>query len=111
MKFHTPLTIAAQVLSNSAGEFATLFTYGSLEVELYQPDQIDRQRPHDRDELYVIVSGRGSFVLEGDQIEFNVGDVLHVPAGMEHRFSNFSEDFKTWVIFYGPVGGEIPQKK
>lgn len=34
------------------------------------------------------------------------GDVLFAPAGIEHRFENFSDDFVTWVIFYGPVGGE-----
>jgi hypothetical protein len=25
---------------------------------------------------------------------------------MEHHFENFSDDFATWVIFYGPDGGE-----
>jgi len=34
------------------------------------------------------------------------GDVIFAPAGIEHRFENFSDDFVTWVIFYGPVGGE-----
>jgi hypothetical protein len=29
-----------------------------------------------------------------------------VPAGVEHRFEEFSGDFGTWVIFYGPEGGE-----
>jgi len=32
--------------------------------------------------------------------------MLFVPAGVEHRFENFSDDFATWVIFYGPEGGE-----
>jgi hypothetical protein len=32
--------------------------------------------------------------------------VLFVPAGMDHRFVNFSGDFAAWVIFYGPAGGE-----
>ena len=31
---------------------------------------------------------------------------LFVPAGVEHRFEKFTEDFKTWVIFYGAIGGE-----
>jgi hypothetical protein len=25
-----------------------------------------------------------------------------------HRFENFTDDFGTWVIFYGPEGGERP---
>jgi hypothetical protein len=25
---------------------------------------------------------------------------------MAHRFEEMSDDFGTWVMFYGPVGGE-----
>jgi len=34
---------------------------------------------------------------------------LFVPAGIEHRFENFTSDFATWVIFYGKEGGEKNQ--
>jgi uncharacterized protein YjlB len=34
------------------------------------------------------------------------GDVLFVPAQAEHCFTEFTEDFKTGVLFYGPEGGE-----
>ena len=67
---------------------------------------MDNQQPHTRDELYVIVSGSGMFRLESELIEFSPGDVIHVAAGKEHRFEHFTKDFKTWVIFYGPEGGE-----
>ena len=33
------------------------------------------------------------------------GDLLFVPAHVEHRFERFSDDFRTWVIFFGPQGG------
>jgi uncharacterized RmlC-like cupin family protein len=39
-------------------------------------------------------------------VHFGPGDFLFVPAGIEHRFVNFTDDFSTWVIFYGPKGGE-----
>jgi uncharacterized protein YjlB len=32
--------------------------------------------------------------------------VLFVPAGTTHRFEDFSADFATWVVFWGPQGGE-----
>ena len=35
-----------------------------------------------------------------------LNDVLFVPAGIVHRFEQFTDDFKVWVIFYGPDGGE-----
>lgn len=34
------------------------------------------------------------------------GDTLFVAAGVTHRFEQFSDDFVTWVVFYGPQGGE-----
>ncbi|WP_394771917.1 cupin domain-containing protein [Mucilaginibacter sp.] len=56
--------------------------------------------------MYVIISGEGNFLNNGESRTFGPGDVLFVPAGVEHRFQNFSADFATWVIFYGPVGCE-----
>jgi len=35
-------------------------------------------------------------------VTFGPGDLLYVPAHMDHRFKTFSLDFKVWVIFYGP---------
>ena len=32
--------------------------------------------------------------------------MLFVEAGVDHRFVDFSDDFETWVIFWGPDGGE-----
>lgn len=93
-------------LREDGREFSTLFRHGSLEVEFYKPDKVDRQQPHSRDELYVIASGSARFVLQGRECLVQSGDVLFVPAGAEHRFHNFGDDFATWVFFYGPDGGE-----
>jgi len=93
-------------LEASGKETQKFFEHGSLEVELYKPNQIDKQQPHERDEVYVIVSGKGDFVLDGKTTSVGKGDVLFVPARTEHRFISFSEDFATWVFFYGPPEGE-----
>jgi len=66
------------------------------------------QGPHDRDELYVVASGSGTFVRGAERVAFGQGDALFVPAGVEHRFEEFSDDFGTWLVFYGPPGGERP---
>jgi mannose-6-phosphate isomerase-like protein (cupin superfamily) len=87
-------------------EFINLFRHGSLEVEIYRPNKVDRQTPHTRDEIYVVISGSGYFVNGPEQHPFQAGEVLFVPAGVEHWFENFTEDFATWVFFYGPEGGE-----
>jgi mannose-6-phosphate isomerase-like protein (cupin superfamily) len=92
----------------SAGgrEFTTLFSHGTLEIEVYKPRGVDRQKPHTRDEIYVVISGTGYFVNGSDRHPFEPGEVLFAPAGVEHRFEEFTKDFSTWVFFYGPEGGE-----
>ncbi|MFT3868608.1 MAG: cupin domain-containing protein [Nibricoccus sp.] len=88
--------------------FATAFQHGSMRVEFYVPRGHDPQTPHTQDELYFIVSGFGNFLRDDTTTPFGPGDVLFVPAGVVHRFENFSEDFATWVVFYGQEGGERP---
>lgn len=97
---------AAAQLPDSPLRFVTLLRRGSLSVELYAPRGHDPQQPHKQDELYVVVAGSGEFINGDERHPFGPGDVLFVPAGVEHRFENFSADFQTWVIFYGPEGGE-----
>lgn len=80
--------------------------HGTMEVEYYAPRGSDTQKPHQRDELYVIIAGRGMFRNGGERQPFGPGDVLFVPAGVEHRFEDFTDDLATWAIFWGPQGGE-----
>ena len=101
---------ALQKLGGTDGAvFIKLIEHGSMSVEIYRPAKTDRQNPHLQDELYVIISGKGEFLNNGKRIAFGPSDVLFVPAGIEHRFENFTKDFATWVIFYGPNGGELPR--
>lgn len=100
------LTAGEAAVAAAPTEFATLFRHGSLEVEFYRPDGVDRQTPHTRDEVYVVASGSGTFLNDGVRRPVEPGEVLFVPAGVEHRFEDFTDDFATWVMFYGPEGGE-----
>jgi mannose-6-phosphate isomerase-like protein (cupin superfamily) len=83
-----------------------IFSHGSLEVELYSPRGEDRQRPHSRDEAYVVASGTGLFFDGAERHAVRAGSFVFVPAFQEHRFEQFSADFALWVFFYGPEGGE-----
>lgn len=83
-----------------------VFAHGSLEAKVYAPRGDDPQKPHTRDEIYVVVEGRGDFVYGEDRARFGPGDFLFAAAGIAHRFENFSEDLIVWVFFYGPEGGE-----
>ena len=85
--------------------FTQALSDGSMSVELYAPgsnaDGRDRQQPHVKDELYVVVRGQATLHLAGQRLAAQICDVLFVPAGAEHRFEPFTPDFATWVIFYG----------
>ena len=89
--------------------FTTLFTHGTLLVELYAPRGTDPQQPHSRDEVYVVARGTGIFFDGRRRIPFEPGDFLFVSAYVAHRFEEFSDDLTVWVMFYGPEGGEDQQ--
>jgi mannose-6-phosphate isomerase-like protein (cupin superfamily) len=103
---HLSSSSALEQLGTAQQLFLEVFQHGTLSVEVYQPIEKDHQQPHDRDEVYVIIAGEGDFYSDGNWCKFKAGDFLFVPAGVEHRFENFTSDFSTWVIFYGPKGGE-----
>ncbi len=86
--------------------YVELFQHGTLSVELYAPRGHDPQTPHTRDEVYVVVEGAGWFQNGNERHRFGPGDVLFVPAGVPHRFEEFSDHLAVWVFFYGPEGGE-----
>ncbi|MCB0707283.1 MAG: cupin domain-containing protein [Saprospiraceae bacterium] len=95
-----------QKLLEEKSLFITLFKHGTLSVEIYKPEGIDKQQPHEQDEIYVITSGESRFFNDGEWVNCKTGDLLFVKAGKEHRFVDFTDDFSTWVVFYGPKGGE-----
>jgi len=105
-RWHVAVREAAALPLPEGRRSAEVLKNGSLEVRYYAPNEADPQTPHDRDEVYVVASGRGFFVRGAERVAFEPGDMLFVPAKMEHRFEDFSPDFATWVLFYGPAGGE-----
>lgn len=103
------LAQALQRLPGPAGErYARLLQHGSMSVEVYAPRGHDPQQPHAQDELYFIQQGRGQLVIGDERHDCAPGDAFFVPAGQTHRFEHFSDDFATWVVFWGPPGGERP---
>ena len=83
--------------------FEVVFERPEVSVELYAPVGTDEQQPHDRDELYIVATGSGTFSRGDESVPFGPGDLLFVPARVPHRFETFTDDFKVWVIFYGDV--------
>ena len=86
--------------------YAEMMCHGTMSAGLYMPSRVDKQKRHDQDEIYVIMRGHGELVRGEERARFEPGDMLMVPAGMEHRFENFTDDLTIWVMFWGTKGGE-----
>jgi mannose-6-phosphate isomerase-like protein (cupin superfamily) len=97
---------AVRHLAPGRPPFAKVFEHGTLSVEIFSPKGSDSQQPHSRDEIYVVVNGRGEFVHGETREQIGPGDFIFIPAGLVHRFENFGDDLVAWVMFYGPEGGE-----
>lgn len=92
--------------SQEGQRYAETLAHGTMRLGLYAPRKRDPQKPHEQDELYLVVHGSGTFVHNGERTSFGPGDALFAAAGVEHRFEDFSNDLATWVVFWGPAGGE-----
>jgi mannose-6-phosphate isomerase-like protein (cupin superfamily) len=105
-RWHWSVAEAARAELEPGRASALLFAHGSMQLRWYAPQGHDPQTPHEQDEIYVVASGSGWFVRGDERVRFGPGDALFVAAGEVHRFEEFTEDFATWVVFYGPPGGE-----
>ncbi len=87
--------------------FATVMAGGSMSLEVFATGgQPDLQTPHEQDELYFVQAGQGVLTINDQRFSAQAGDAFFVAAGTPHRFEATSADFATWVVFYGPPGGE-----
>jgi len=85
------------------GGYEGVHSSPGLEIGVYVlvAPEPDKQSPHDDDEVYVVLEGRGVLDVEGEQIELKEGQAAFVPAGAEHRFVAY-ESLSVLVIFARP---------
>lgn len=63
---------------------------------------IDPQQPHHEDETYVVMRGKGKFMMNGEDSDVQAGSVIFVPAHLEHRFHSIIEDMDI-LVFFAPA--------
>jgi mannose-6-phosphate isomerase-like protein (cupin superfamily) len=66
----------------------------------------DLQGPHDEDEVYVVIRGRGRVRVNGKVHEVQRGSLLYVRATSEHSFFEIDEDITLLVFFASGGPGE-----
>ena len=73
----------------------------SLSAGLYMlpAGATDTQEPHTEDEIYYIISGRASILVEHESRPVEAGSLVFVKANVEHRFHTITEDLRVLVIF------------
>jgi mannose-6-phosphate isomerase-like protein (cupin superfamily) len=84
------------------GGYEIVHTSPGMEIGVYVlvAPEPDRQQPHDRDEVYVVLAGRGTLQVEGDEVDVKEGDAVFVPAGADHQFIGY-EGLSVLVVFAG----------
>jgi mannose-6-phosphate isomerase-like protein (cupin superfamily) len=89
-------------LAAGSGGYEIVHESPGMEVGVYVlvAPEPDRQQPHGRDELYVVLDGRGTLEVEGEQVDLKEGEAAFVPAGADHRFVGY-EGLSVLVIFAG----------
>jgi len=91
---------AKERLSAARGGYEIVHRSPGLEVGVYVlvAPEPDRQQPHEDDEIYVVLEGRGVLEVEDGRVELREGSAVFVPAGAEHRFAGY-ELLSVLVIF------------
>lgn len=76
----------------------------SLSMGLYvlPAHGVDSQQPHAEDEVYHVVSGRGTVRVGEEEREVGPGVTVYVPAGVEHRFQGIREELRL-LVFFAPA--------
>jgi mannose-6-phosphate isomerase-like protein (cupin superfamily) len=89
-----------QRLEAASGGYEIVHRSPRLEIGVYVlvAPAADEQQPHSDDEVYVVLSGRGTLEVEGKSFAVSEGDALFVEAGAEHRFTGY-ESLAALVIF------------
>ena len=92
-----------QRLAAGTGGYEIVHRSPGLEIGVYVlvAPEPDRQAPHEDDEIYVVLEGRGVLTVENEQIPVEQGRAVFVPAGAEHRFTGY-EGLSLLVIFTRP---------
>jgi mannose-6-phosphate isomerase-like protein (cupin superfamily) len=64
----------------------------------------DPQRPHGEDEAYLVLRGRARIRVGAESRAVEPGSVVFVPAHVEHRFLDITEELSL-VVMFAPAEG------
>ena len=74
----------------------------SAGIYTLSPGSTDPQKPHNQDELYYVVRGRGRMRIGTEEQPVVAGSIIFVEAQAEHRFLEVSEELLV-LVFFAPA--------
>jgi mannose-6-phosphate isomerase-like protein (cupin superfamily) len=91
---------AKERLAAAGGGYEIVHESPGLELGVYVlvAPEPDRQQPHEDDEVYVVLEGRGTLDIEGARVDLREGQAAFVQAGAQHQFVGY-EQLAVLVIF------------
>src|SRR5579871_3681361 len=74
----------------------------SMGVYTLPAGSTDPQQPHTEDEVYYVAYGRATIRVGSEEQAVVPGSIVYVPARVEHRFHDITEDL-TVLVFFAPA--------
>jgi mannose-6-phosphate isomerase-like protein (cupin superfamily) len=89
---------------NSGRLYHEFLRVASMSAGLYhlETGRDDPQGPHNEDELYYVVRGRGKIRVADEDRDVQPGSMVFVAAHAEHRFHSITEDMNI-LVFFAPA--------
>lgn len=91
----------SQQQAESGQPYLQFMNEGTMSLGLYvlAAGSADTQSPHEEDEIYYVVSGRGAIDVAGERRPVQPGSIVFVAKEVEHRFVEIEEDLSLLVFF------------
>jgi mannose-6-phosphate isomerase-like protein (cupin superfamily) len=92
-------------LADTSGErYLEFLRQPSMSLGLYRlrAGEADPQQPHNQDEVYYVVSGKGKLRVEDKILGARPGAILFVAKHAEHKFIEIEEDLEL-LVFFAPA--------
>jgi mannose-6-phosphate isomerase-like protein (cupin superfamily) len=103
-----PIDLARLAATHRGAErrYMEMLRTGKLSAGLYRlrRGEEDQQRPHDEEEVYLVLEGHARFRLGDQDVAADAGSLLTVPARVEHSFHSITEDLLL-LVFFAPAEG------
>ncbi len=91
----------------SGAPYVEFLRVPSLSMGLYvlPAGGVDRQKPHNEDEVYYVVRGRATINVAGEDQLVEPGSIIFVSAHVPHHFYTISEELAV-LVFFAPAESE-----